>query len=258
LLTYILSHLDGHHILIEPFAGSGVVFLNGNNPQKKVADINPDLINLFQTLQNKGQAFIDECEKLFIEEDNKEKYYSNRKLFNSTKNKEEKSALFVYLNRHCYNGLWRYNANGEFNVAYRGDPKETLRQVNFPRDEIEQFCQLTKNVEFFCCSFEKMFEMADENCVIYADPPYVPMNSTSNFTGYSKEGFGKESQKTLADHVRNAPCRVVVSNRDTEFIREIYSGMKMIELSVQRNISCKGDKRLKDKELLIVKEKYNE
>ena len=119
LLDRIRNRLDSGSRLVEPFVGSGAVFLNAGFKKHLLADTNPDLISLYHHVQNKGSDFAEYCQSFFTPENNCEKrYYNFRKQFNSTSDLKYKSALFLYLNRHCYNGLCRYNSKNKFNTPF--------------------------------------------------------------------------------------------------------------------------------------------
>lgn len=243
---------DGQR-LIEPFVGSGAVFLNTNYPSYLLADINMDLINFYQVLQNTGPEFIKYCRSYFIPENNTENnYYLLRAQFNKTTDIYEKSALFLYLNRHGYNGLCRYNRHGEFNV-----PFGKYKRPYFPEKEMFAFLEKCSQSEVkFCCQdFRKTMEEAKEGDVIYCDPPYVPLSPTANFTEYSGEGFTIKEQKILAETARNLMQKgipVVISNHATEFTIEEYKSAQITSFSVRRSISCDGQNRHPAPELLAL------
>jgi DNA adenine methylase len=245
ILHHILQHIPVDSMYIEPFSGSGVVWLNVQNKNKIVNDINSDLINLFNLLDNN---MIDACKKLFNDSD-ENKFYEYREEFNTTKDLYRKSILFIYLNRHCFNGLCRYNKSGKFNV-----PFGKYKTIYFPQNELQNFIIQKKTVSFLNTNFDELFYKFgnDKNVCIYCDPPYDVLDSTSYFVDYSKESFGRNEQKILADCILQSKCKVIISNHDTPFIREIYKGLKFIEIEVQRNISCKN--RRKVNEVIIIKE----
>jgi len=254
LLDKILPHIEGCNALIEPFCGSGVVWMNSKNRIRVVADINVDLINLFSHIQKEGNDFIKYVETFFVDGNNQERYIEYRDKFNSTQDSREKSALFIYLNRHCYNGLWRYNKEGKFNVAFFKH-----KTIYFPREEMmTAHAESKKGVVFVPGSFEYAFTgAASPGDVIYCDPPFDIVDTgrkrhDGGYVAYGKMGFGKEEQIKLARFVKSAPCKVVVSNSDTPFIREIYAGLQFYELSVRRFMACKEKNKMG--ELLIVKE----
>jgi DNA adenine methylase len=251
LVELIKSTLPEGNRLIEPFVGSGAVFLNTDYSANLLADSNPDLISLFQLVQKEGQGFVSYCQELFVPENNTESaFYKLREEFNSTNNLRRKAALFVYLNRHCFNGLCRYNSKGGFNVPFGRYSKPTL-----PEKEMLYFHGKSKHAVFEVADFTTTMEKAKAGDVIYCDPPYVPLTATSSFTSYSKGGFGLVEQNALADMAKKLQKRgvtVVISNHDTVFTNEVYQPAKIITFNVQRFISSDTKNRNAVGELLAV------
>lgn len=229
--------------LIEPFAGSAAVFLNTNYERYLISDCNPDLINLYNTLKKEGTDFIKYCKRLFTDKNNtSEKYYYFREQFNRTTDIRRRSALFVYLNRHGYNGLCRYNAKGGFNV-----PFGRYKRPYFPQKEMEFFYKKSRLATFKIASFETVISNAKKGDVIYCDPPYVPLSESANFTSYSAGGFSKDQQIELVNKAKaaaNKGLSVLISNHRTNFTDEIYrNATKRDYFTVRRYISCNGKKR---------------
>ncbi len=251
ILEHILPLLPAGERLIEPFAGSCAVSLNSDYPSYLIADINPDLILLYQTLQREGERFIDHARQLFTPENNSEhRYYLLRERFNGSSDRLEKASLFLYLNRHCYNGLCRYNKSHRFNV-----PFGRYKRPYFPEREMRHFYRMAQRAEFVCADFRELFAQARAGSVIYADPPYIPLNDTSHFTSYSSEGFDADQQRALAQAAEQAARRgipVLISNHDTPFARSIYGAATLTHFQVQRHISCNGQQRNKAAELLAL------
>lgn len=239
--------------LVEPFAGAGAVFLNTRYPQALLNDINGDLMNLYTLLQQAPQEMIAACHTLFTPENNTPStYYHFRQEFNQTQDPQRKAALFLYLNRHGYNGLCRYNAHGGFNV-----PFGRYATPYFPAQELMAFAErLQDNVTLRCESFETIFEAVVPGDVVYCDPPYVPLSATANFTAYSASGFGPREQERLAELAEAAAARgatVILSNHDTPYTQTVYRGAKkIIPFDVRRTISCHGRSRGKAGEMLAV------
>jgi len=237
--------------LIEPFVGSGAVFLNTDYNKYLLADDNKDLINLFLNLQAEGESFIDYSKSFFIEENNAEdRYYKLRDIFNSISDYRLKAALFIYLNRHGYNGLCRYNAKGGFNT-----PFGQYRKPYFPEKEMRYFCARAKKATFRVADFRSIMDEAREGDVVYCDPPYVPLSGTANFTNYSKSGFGIKDQKdlaTLAQKLASRGVPVLISNHATDFTLKEYKIAKIEIFDVQRFISCDGSNRGKAGEVLAL------
>ncbi|MCC5854741.1 MAG: Dam family site-specific DNA-(adenine-N6)-methyltransferase [Idiomarina sp.] len=238
--------------LIEPFAGAGSVFLNTDYEQYLLNDINPDLINLYKLLKRKPKSYIEDARSLFVPANNTPAaYYALREEFNQSQDIYVRSLLFLYLNRHGYNGLCRYNASGGFNV-----PFGKYLKTYFPERELEFFAQKAKRATFTCEPFQHSFRRARRGHVIYCDPPYLPLSATANFTSYATHGFGLDEQMLLAKKAVHASRKrhipVVISNHDTEQARWLYKAADLTTLQVHRFISQNGATRNKVGELLAV------
>jgi DNA adenine methylase len=236
----------------EPFVGSGVVALNVPHKRIVIADVNPGLIAVWSQLKNEGQSFIDFAEKYFTPAFNTEgMFYEMRSKFNAAFHEDVKAASFLYLNRHCFNGLCRFNAKGEFNVPYGKYAKPY-----FPKVELEQAMVVATRMEVFEEDFGNIMNMATEGDVVYCDPPYIPLSVTSNFTAYSKGGFGMDEQirlKDRAERLRDRGATVILSNNDVPLARELYKKADEIhEVQVRKAISCKSDGRKKSGEIIAV------
>lgn len=254
LLPTILPELTGDR-LIEPFVGSGVVFLNA--PQKDIIinDFNPDLTNLFKQVSLNYLRLVNATRKLFSQNTQAD-YTALRLEFNSTnKTTLRRAALFIYLNRHCFNGLCRYNSSGGFNVPYG-----KYKTPYFPEEEILEIYRYIKELDFFYIlnkDFADVMKLAGSGDVVYCDPPYVPETATS-FTNYTGIGFSLKDQQRLvveAEAARNRGAKVVISNLDTTVSRQLYqNATSIIELQVQRSISASGssDSRKKVSELIAL------
>jgi len=235
--------------LIEPFVGSGAVFLNTDYKSYLLADINEDLINLYRTLRDYGKDFISFTKTFFTPENNtKERYMELRDVFNTTKDKVLKSALFVYLNRHCYNGLIRYNQKGEFNT-----PFGRYQKPYFPEEEMQFFYNKLKtaDVELRVSTYEETLKDVFYGDVIYCDPPYIPISKTSNFTQYYQEKFTILDQLKLIQILKDLAKKgipSVLSNHYNNLIIENFEDFEILD--IRRTISCKS--REKVKEILAV------
>ena len=241
---------------IESFSGSTAVALNVNAEEYVLNDINKDLINLYRYLTNPNDdSFLKYCDELFRPENNdKEEYLAFRELFNNSTDTLERSRLFVYLNRHCFNGLTRYNSKGGFNV-----PFGKMKNPKCPVNEMMAFRMyyLQKNHRFVSTSFEDsaLYENIGSGDVVYFDPPYVPASETASFTDYAKEGFTYDQQvqlAELAESLSNRGAKVIISNHDVPTTRELYKNAEIHSLEVTRSISAKGSSRKKAKELIAV------
>jgi len=237
--------------LIEPFAGSSAVFLNTNFSDAILNDINTDLIELYRYLKQDSERFINYCRTFFVPEtNNQETYYQFRSIFNTTGDARLKAALFLYFNRHGYNGLCRYNNKGSFNV-----PFGKYTKPYFPEQEMRAFHQKIQSATLLNQDFVSVMQLAQPGDVIYCDPPYVPLTETANFTGYASGGFGQREQQQLADLAKQLSRKgvnVVISNHNTTFTQTAYESAKIISFQVQRFISCKGNSRGQASEMLAL------
>lgn len=251
LMSRIGAVLPEGRRLVEPFVGSGAVFLNTDYPEYRLADANPDLINVYRTLQREGQAFVDDCRQYFTPEYNApEVYYALRDRFNASKDVKLRSVLFVYFNRHGYNGLCRYNSRGKFNV-----PFGRYSRPYFPQREMLEFHRKSSQAEFIHSPFEAIMRTVTHGDVVYCDPPYVPLSGTAHFTAYSPAKFGLDEQRSLAreaERLSSHGIPVVISNHHTEFTQRVYRDADVTTFDVRRNISCDSANRNKVTELLAV------
>lgn len=238
--------------LVEPFVGSGAVALNLGMPANLLADTNADLIAVYQRLRDAPEIFIAECAGLFSPEANSATvYYQRRDEFNATSDPARRAPLFVYLNRHGYNGLCRYNASGGFNV-----PFGRYAAPRLPAEEMRAFHSLLQRCTLLHADFRAVLAQAGPGDFVYCDPPYVPASATANFTAYARTAFGPSEQRELAaccDAARQRGAIVALSNHDTPETRALYAGAdECHELLVARRISCNGANRAKARELLVV------
>lgn len=239
--------------MLEPFAGSAAIFVNADFTRYLIADTNPDLISLYKQLVRFKTEFIDYTESLFQSKYNNEhSYYRLREEFNQCRDKERRAALFIYLNRHCYNGLCRYNSKGIFNT-----PFGRYKEPKLPRSEMLHFIEAAKKARFSCADYQDTMGKARKGDIIYCDPPYVPLSATSYFTDYHVGGFNWDDQVLLADkaaELADSGIRTVISNHDTREIRKLYRerNAKISAFDVRRTISCNVNNRNKVRELLAV------
>ncbi len=252
ILDHIEPLLPSGRRLIEPFAGSGALFLNSEFDQYLLSDRNADLISLYNILKQDGREFIEYCAQYFVPRNNQEKrYYRLREQFNHCDEPRLRAALFLYLNRHGYNGLCRYNAGGGFNV-----PFGRYKRPYFPAKEMLSFHQKAQRAEFLVSDFEQTMRQAQQGDVIYCDPPYVPLSASANFTSYSAGGFSLTDQTLLAELAGESAQRgipVLISNHNTRFTRKAYQGAQKIKpFKVQRYISCNGNQRNSAGEILAL------
>lgn len=258
----------------EPMVGAGAVFFDIVNhfelDEVMICDSNRELINTYLIIRDNVDDLIillSEYEENHLKRDDngrREYYYSMRDLFNALiqkptkKNAVERAALFIYLNRTCFNGLYRVNRHGQFNVpvgAYKNPQicdAENLRAVSEKLAKVNIVLGDYKDVDSF----------VDEHTFVYFDPPYRPLSKTSDFTAYNPESFGDKEQIRLAEYIKNLAARgvkVLASNSDPKnvddndsFFDDLYAPLDIYRVHASRAINSQGGKRGKISELVIV------
>ncbi len=252
LVEDIQRHLPAAKKLVEPFVGAGSIFLNTDYEHYLLADINPDLINLYNLLKEHPEQYITEAKRWFVAENNRKEVYLDVRLqFNRTEDTFYRSLAFLYMNRFGFNGLCRYNKKGGFNV-----PFGSYKKPYFPEQELEFFAEKAKKATFVCESYPETFKRARKGCVVYCDPPYAPLSTTANFTSYAGNGFSLDDQAALADVAerlaKERGIPVLISNHDTTLTRRLYHGAELNVVKVKRTISRNGAERNKVDELLAL------
>lgn len=256
---------------IEPFVGSGAILFwmlkNFPNLQKAVInDINEDLINTYKTIKSRPKELISILQILQNEfhglegqnEEKKEYYYTKRKLYNTRKQEQSgQAAMFIFLNRTCFNGLYRVNRKNEYNVPMGSYKRPTICD----KENILAVSQALQKVEILCGDYEKTLNHADKNTLFYFDPPYKPLSETSNFNSYAKDEFNDAEQIRLRDfcHKLDALNHTwILSNSDVKgkdindnFFDDLYANYKIKRVNAKRSINANPEKRGLLKELLI-------
>lgn len=239
IMHELLEHLPaGRQRLVEPFAGSCAVMMATDYPHYLVADINPDLINLYQVVKNNFEYFIKEGKYLFEARNDSEAYYLTRQAFNLRHGGAiERALYFLYLNRHGYRGLCRYNLSGHFNVPY-GNYKNPY----FLENEIRAFAEKSQRATFICASYDKTLALLQTGDVVYCDPPY-----DSTFNAYHTAGFTEEDQYHLASILERRASEghsVIVSNSDTSLTRTLYRNFTRHRITAKRSMGvAAGDSK---------------
>lgn len=257
---------------IEPFVGGGAVLIdilqNYDVKEAYAFDINIDLINSYNVIKNNVEELITnlkllEKEYLNLEKDDRKKYFYNiRKQYNSYRITKDEMSLqkaieFIFLNRTCFNGLYRVNKNGDFNVPMGNYKNPTICD----EENLRALSELIKNVNFEYGDYKASQKYIKKNTFVYFDPPYRPLNITSGFTSYTKEDFDDESQKELAlyyKELNNNNVKVMLSNSNPKntnkedcFFENIYKGFNINEVYAKRMINANSNGRGEISELLI-------
>jgi DNA adenine methylase len=245
----------------EPFLGGGALFYHLAMNRQFIAylsDINQELINVYEVVKSNVEGLIDVL-RVFKEEYNKAPEIFYRELRdefdNENRSRIEKAAKLITLNKTCYNGLYRVNSHGKFNVPmgrYKNPiiyDSKNLRNASLILGSLES--------HLYWEDYQKILaDKAQEADFIYLDPPYNPMTSTANFTGYTGTGFTKKDQECLAKIFKELDtrgCKILLSNSDTEYVKELYAdyAKNILQVTVRRNINSRASKRLGHTELLI-------
>lgn len=231
IMPELKKHLPAGQRLVEPFAGSCAVMMATDYPHYLVADINADLINLYRQIKENTEWFINAAREHFDKDNTPERYYVVRELFNylTSISAVEKAAMFLYLNRHGYRGLCRYNKKGHFNVPY-GNYKAPY----FPESEIRAFAEKAERATFICASYEETLAMLQSGDVIYCDPPY-----DETFSAYHTDGFTEDDQYHLASILERRSSEghpVIVSNSDTSLTRSLYRNFTRNRINAKRSM----------------------
>jgi DNA adenine methylase len=254
-LEYIRERLPvKFNTYYEPFLGGAAVLLDLNPTKAVVNDINPELINMYLQVKYQPENVIKFLTSLDngheVSEDPKAYYYSVREVFNENLSTDSavQAARFIYLNKHCFNGLYRVNKKGEFNVPFNGK----LSGWSADPDHLCEVSTRLKDVDIRCGDYVDAVKDASKEDFIFFDSPYAPITPTS-FTDYTKEGFSYEDHVRLSDlfkELTNRGCYCMLTNHDTDLIRELYKDYKIETVDVRRSINRKGDRRT-GKEVII-------
>lgn len=247
IMPELIKHLPAGQRLVEPFAGSCAVMMATDYPAYLVADINPDLINLYRTVQEACGWVIDAAQALFAGPNSAERYYAIREVFNhdSTLTPRWRAAYFIYLNRHGYRGLCRYNRRGHFNVPYGN-----YQSPYFPGQEILAFAEKARRATFVCAGYAETLAMLCGRDVVYCDPPY-----DGTFSSYYSNGFDGDEQCRLAGLLASRVAEgytVVVSNSDTPLIRSLYRHFTCYRVLAPRCMGYRPDTLRQATEIIAV------
>ncbi|MFT5430359.1 MAG: DNA adenine methylase [Myxococcota bacterium] len=251
VLGEILPRLPKGKRLIEPFLGSAVVFLNADYPTYVVADKNEALVGFYRFLRDDPEELIQRVGALFTDENNESaQFYALRAQFNASTCPKERAVLLFYLNRHAYNGLYRVNSRGIFNVPYG-----RFKRPKIYEERLRALASKLENASLQHGDFETVMDQAGPGDVVYCDPAYHPLSNTAKFSSYTAGGFGPDGQKRLAECARAACARgatVAISNHNVPFTQDIYAGAIIHEFDVRRTISRDITNRGMAPELLAV------
>ncbi len=232
----------------EPFLGGGAVFFHLQHPKSYLSDTNNKLIELYEIVKNNVEDLIKALRKHKNEHDY---FYEVRSQKPAALSPVERAARLIYLNKTCFNGLYRENSKGEFNVPFGKYKNPAICDA----EGLRAASMALKNAKISQGEFHSVLGKAKTTDFIYFDPPYQPLNKTSSFTSYTANGFGETEQIELANVYRELSdrgCFVMLSNSDTPLIRELYKDFCINEIQASRAINSKAEGRGKITELLVI------
>lgn len=240
------------NVYFEPFLGSGALYFALSPQHAVISDINDDLINAFNIVRDHPEELISQLSTLEI---SKEHYYEIRAQSVDDLSPIDRAARLIYLNRTCFNGLYRVNKSGQFNVPYAYYKNPDVIQA----PKIIADSNLLQGAEILHASFENVLKEARGGDFIYLDPPYFPLGGYSDFKRYNKEFFYKEDHERLAqmyNELNDKGCYVMLSNSDTPFTRELYNDWRIETVYAKRMINCDATKRGEIAEIIVTNYDY--
>ncbi|MBN1960773.1 MAG: DNA adenine methylase [Deltaproteobacteria bacterium] len=231
----------------EPFMGGGAVFFALAPNRAILSDINADLVDTYRAIRDEPEAVISALQRHQVTEAD---YYRVRSQKRGELSLVAAAARTIYLNRTCYNGLYRVNLKGEFNVPFGRYANPTICNS----ENLYLASLALQNVKIRCEDALAIDKRVQRGDLVYFDPPYDPLSPTSSFTTYARGGFGNEQQAALADlfiKLANRGVHVVLSNSDTPFIRELYRDFRIDSVYARRAINSRADRRGHVREVIV-------
>jgi DNA adenine methylase len=236
---------------VEPFVGGGAMFFARRPSRALLCDVNPVLIGTYEVVRDDTEALIEQLEQLAREHDQRA-YYRVRERYNRARKLApvERAAMFIYLNKTCFNGLHRVNSKGEFNVPMGRYAQPRILDAEALRAAGREL----KRATLQCTGFESLLSSARPGDFIYFDPPYEPVSETASFTSYAQSGFDRQDQLRLRDvfaALDRRGCKLMLSNSDVPFIRELYRSYAIDTVYAARAINSNAKKRGPVSEIVV-------
>lgn len=237
----------------EPFVGGGAVLFHFQPKKAVINDVNEELINLYKVIKDDVESLI---EDLGNYENDEDLYYEIRALDRSPEFKNltniQRASRIHFLNKTCYNGLYRVNSAGEFNTPFGKYKNPNITNDTVLRAVSNYFNK--SKIKILNGDFEEALKGIRKGAFVYFDPPYDPISSSSNFTGYSEGGFDRDEQirlKEVCDRLNSRGVRFLLSNSSTEFIKDLYKDYDIISVNAKRSINSVGSDRGEVEEVLV-------
>ena len=241
----------------EPFVGGGAVFFGLDPGPARLSDANGRLIETYRVIRDNLAELVDELE-VHRQKHSEKYYYAQRTLLNAPRGATavERAARFIYINKTCFNGLYRENSKGGFNVPIGDKPDQSTKAPTlFDLSNLISVSRSLQGVELAVAPFDSVLTEAKPGDFVYFDPPYVPLSATSSFCNYTKDGFDDDLQIKLAqtfDRLARRGCYVMLSNSNSDFVRELYAGWRIETVYAGRSVNSRGDRRGKVKEVAVL------
>ena len=252
LMFELLKNMQkSYNRYFEPFIGGGALFFELQPEQAYISDMNEELINLYSVVRDNVYGLIDNLSK---HEVSKEYFLEIRNIDRTEKYAEfsdvERASRFIYLNRTCFNGMYRVNSQGQFNVPFGHYKNPRIIDEN----NLLNCSELLKKTEIKCVDFSEILTKVQKGDFVYFDPPYVPLNETSSFTSYTKYGFDIDMQfklRDVCDELDSMGVKFMLSNSDTKLVNELYANYEIKKVFASRQINANADGRGKITEVLV-------
>ena len=248
LMFELLKNMpENYNRYFEPFIGGGALFFELQPQNGYISDMNEELINLYSVVRDDVYELIEDLGK---HEVSKEYFLEIRNIDRTEKYAElssiERASRFIYLNRTCFNGMYRVNSQGQFNVPFGNYKNPRIVDA----ENLINCSKLLKNTEIYCADFSEILNKVQKGDFVYFDPPYVPLNETSSFTSYTKDGFDLDMQFKL-DELDSKGVMFMLSNSDTKLVNELYSNYEIKKVFASRAINANPNGRGKITEVLV-------
>jgi DNA adenine methylase len=242
---------ENYNRYFEPFIGGGALFFELQPDNAYISDMNEELINLYQVVRDNVNELVADLQKHDISKE----YFMEIRNIDRTEEYEnwsdiQKASRFIYLNRTCFNGMYRVNSKGEFNVPFGHYKNPRILDEN----NLINCSNLLQRTEIKHADFSEILKKVKKGDFVYFDPPYVPLSETSSFTSYTKDGFDMDMQLSLrdvCDELDSMGVKFLLSNSDTQFVNELYENYNIKKVFASRQINANADGRGKITEVLV-------
>ena len=252
LMFELLKNMpENYNRYFEPFIGGGALFFYLQPDNAYISDMNEELINLYQVVRDNVDELVADLQKHDISKE----YFMEIRNIDRTEEYEnwsdvQKASRFIYLNRTCFNGMYRVNSKGEFNVPFGHYKNPRILDEN----NLINCSNLLQRTEIKHADFSEILKKVKKGDFVYFDPPYVPLSETSSFTSYTKDGFDMDMQfklRDVCDELDTMGVKFLLSNSDTKLVNELYENYNIKKVFASRQINANADGRGKITEVLV-------